>query len=72
MNENKTHWFCPICNASSNYASLYVDNYFVEILNKCNEDRIQFLTHEDWSKCFKKEECLNISIVNDENCIVID
>uniref|UniRef100_A0A8W8I0S8 E3 SUMO-protein ligase PIAS1 n=2 Tax=Magallana TaxID=2171616 RepID=A0A8W8I0S8_MAGGI len=50
MNEKKSTWMCPVCDKPAPFHRLFIDGYFVEILQETSDmNEIQF--HEDgtWS-----------------------
>jgi len=70
MNDKKSEWFCPLCDKSAKFESLFVDSFFTEILNKSKKDKIQFLTPEDWMDFYDTKKSL--SAIDDSECIVIE
>lgn len=64
LNQKSTIWNCPICNKKSELKSLYVDSYFVNILNEYTKsDLVEFKSQANWSVSNKLE---NDSIKNTE------
>ncbi|KAF4522665.1 hypothetical protein B566_EDAN010445 [Ephemera danica] len=56
MNELSYGWRCPICNASSSYHKLHVDQYFADVLaspllpSTCSQIELQ--ENGSWKPCY--------------------
>ena len=72
MNDKRSEWYCPLCDKPAKYENLFVDCFFADILNKSKQDKIQFLTPEDWVDCCDAKKSVNQIADDDIECIVIE
>ncbi|XP_007899274.1 E3 SUMO-protein ligase PIAS4 isoform X2 [Callorhinchus milii] len=50
MNEKKPTWMCPVCDKPAPYELLFVDQLFLDILEKCQDStEVQFKDDGSWS-----------------------
>ncbi|CAF3846643.1 unnamed protein product, partial [Rotaria magnacalcarata] len=50
MNEKKPTWLCPVCNKQALYTDLFIDQFFIDIINKCstNVQAIEYEINGQW------------------------
>uniref|UniRef100_H2Y942 SP-RING-type domain-containing protein n=1 Tax=Ciona savignyi TaxID=51511 RepID=H2Y942_CIOSA len=60
MNERKPTWLCPVCDKPADYDSLVIDGLFIEILDECKTEEIDFTSDGNWHASKKHTETLVI------------